>query len=148
MVEHYKKWQSLCRRRNEMDNFDKDQIKKAIDKFQKEHPQMVWHDVTQIKDEKYIDTISSQIEIIARKLQEDTDMYIVCEMAKMYLEGARPVYPVKPTGEWIETKHRLNLLIGVLYSNQLISESDLKYIEDSIKKLMKCDEKMERSEEE
>ena len=42
-----------------------------------------------------------------------------------------------PTDEWIETKHRLNLLIGVLYSNQLISESDLESIEDSIKKLMK-----------
>ncbi len=40
-------------------------------------------------------------------------------------------------GEWIETKHRVNLLIGVLYSNQVISKSDLEYIEDSIKKLMK-----------
>lgn len=84
-----------------MDNFDKDQINKAINKFQEEHPQMVWHDVTRIKDVEYIDTISSQIEIIARKLQEDTDMYIVCEMAKKYLEGARPVYPVKQEGEWI-----------------------------------------------
>lgn len=33
--------------------------------------------------------------------------------------------------------HKLNLLIGVLYSNQLISESDINYIEDSIKKLIK-----------
>ena len=40
-------------------------------------------------------------------------------------------------GEWEEVKHRLNLLIGVLYSNYLISESELEYIEDSIKKLMK-----------
>ena len=40
-------------------------------------------------------------------------------------------------GEWIETKHRVNLLIGVLYSNQVISKNDLEYIEDSIKKLMK-----------
>lgn len=30
---------------------------------------------------------------------------------------------------------RLNLLIGVLYSNQCISNSDIEYIEDSIKKL-------------
>ena len=42
----------------------------------------------------------------------------------------------RPQDEMIETKHRLNLLIGVLYSNQLISKSDLEYIEDSIKKLM------------
>ena len=46
-------------------------------------------------------------------------------------------YEERPQDEWEETKHRLNLLIGVLYSNQLISESDLKYIEDSINKLMK-----------
>lgn len=30
---------------------------------------------------------------------------------------------------------RLNLLIGVLYSNQCISNYDIEYIEDSIKKL-------------
>ena len=84
-----------------MNNFDKDQINKAINKFQEKHPQMVWHDVTKIKDVEYIDTISSQIEIIARKFQEDTDMYIICEMAKKYLEGARPVYPVRPQGEWV-----------------------------------------------
>lgn len=39
--------------------------------------------------------------------------------------------------EATEINHRLNLLIGVLYSNRLISDNDLKYIEDSIKKLMK-----------
>ncbi len=43
----------------------------------------------------------------------------------------------RPQGELTEINHRLNLLIGVLYSNQCISEMDLKYIEDSIKKLMK-----------
>ena len=30
---------------------------------------------------------------------------------------------------------RLNLLIGVLYSNQCISNNDIKYIEESVKKL-------------
>lgn len=43
----------------------------------------------------------------------------------------------KPQSEWLEINHRLNLLIGVLYSNQCISNNDIKYIEDSIKKLMK-----------
>jgi len=62
---------------------------------------MVWHDVTKIKDEESIDIIRSQIDIIARKIQEDTEMYIVCEMAKKYLEGARPVYyKERPTGKW------------------------------------------------
>ena len=54
-----------------------------------------------------------------------------------------PTVEARPQGEWIEIKHRLNLLIGVLYSNQLISESDLDYIEDSIKKLMKGDKAMQ-----
>ena len=43
----------------------------------------------------------------------------------------------RPQGELTETKHRLNLLIGVLYSNQVISENDIEYIEDSIKELIK-----------
>ena len=45
--------------------------------------------------------------------------------------------PERPQGDMTETKHRLNLLIGVLFSNQVISENDIEYIEDSIKKLMK-----------
>ena len=41
----------------------------------------------------------------------------------------------------IETlDHRLRLLIGVLYSNNLISKNDIEYIEDSIKKYMKEEE--------
>ena len=41
----------------------------------------------------------------------------------------------------IETlDHRLRLLIGVLYSNNLVSKNDLEYIEDSIKKFMKEEE--------
>jgi DNA-directed RNA polymerase subunit RPC12/RpoP len=46
-------------------------------------------------------------------------------------------YEERLPDEWIRTKHRLNLLIGVLFSNQLISENYIEYIEDSIKKLMK-----------
>jgi hypothetical protein len=44
---------------------------------------------------------------------------------------------LRPQGEWVEIDHRLNLLICVLYNNQCISENDIKYIEDSIKELMK-----------
>lgn len=46
-------------------------------------------------------------------------------------------YEERSQGEWTETKHRLNLLIGVLYTNKVISENDIEYIEDSIKKLIK-----------
>lgn len=54
---------------------------------------------------------------------------------------------LRPQDEMIETKYRLNLLIGVLYSNQLISENDLEYIEDSVKELMKGGAKMKGAEE-
>lgn len=63
---------------------------------------------------------------------------VCCNVCRKALETILPVeLTERPQGEWIENKHRLNLLIGVLYSNQLISESDLEYIEDSINKLMK-----------
>ena len=45
----------------------------------------------------------------------------------------------RPQDNLTETKHRLNLLIDVLFSNQVISENDIEYIEDSIKKLMEGD---------
>ena len=48
----------------------------------------------------------------------------------------------EPIDELIETKHRLNLLIGVLHSNQVIWQADIEYIEDSIKKLMKGEKAM------
>ena len=53
------------------------------------------------------------------------------------LELAIKALEERSTNEWIEVKHRLNLLIGVLYSNQLISKSDLDYMDDNIKKLIK-----------
>lgn len=28
----------------------------------------------------------------------------LCEMAKMYMQGVRPVYPVKQEGKWIKVK--------------------------------------------
>ncbi len=64
-------------------------------------------------------------------LKDDNAQTLLVNNSQELVKGKRP------QDELTEINHRLNLLIGVLYSNQLISESDLKYIEDSIKKLMK-----------
>lgn len=69
------------------------------------------------------------------------EAYTKDDMTNEYLKGYNDCKDIiQPKGEWIEIKHRLNLLLGVLYTNQLISDSDLDYIEDSIKKLMKGEE--------
>lgn len=87
-----------------------------------------------------------QIPIRVDKVQEIIDNAPTVETSKVeykaYNEGFKDgveqgIKLSETPGEWIETKHRVNLLIGVLYSNQVISKSDLEYIEDSIKKLMK-----------
>lgn len=65
-----------------------------------------------------------------------------CEVCGANMTGSTDkALEERPQDEMIETKHRLNLLIGVLYSNQLISENDIEYIEDSIKELMKGEAK-------
>ena len=90
-------------------------------------------------------------EALLKEVRENKELF---ETERVYLEGlllnAPTVEPFerigviceencgyRPQGELTETKHRLNLLIGVLYSNQVISENDIEYIEDSIKELMK-----------
>lgn len=44
-----------------------------------------------------LDAIDSALDVFIRKVTEDTDMYIICEIAKMYVESQRPA-------EWIMNK--------------------------------------------
>ena len=80
-----------------------EEARKAIEKYQKEHPlhfgMMI--DVTAISSEEGVDIVSQQIEKIKKKVDEDTDLWCICEMAKMYIRGVKPVYPVKQKGKWI-----------------------------------------------
>ena len=82
--------------------FTNGEIRKAIEKYQKEHPlhfgQMI--DVTAIDSKEGADIISQAIEQVAKRVDEDTELWCICEMAKMYMQGVRPVYPVRPQGEW------------------------------------------------
>lgn len=47
------------------------------------------------KEASACDTLKDMIDTIARKVTEQTDMYYICEIAKLYIESQRPA-------EWIE----------------------------------------------
>ena len=78
------------------------EIRGAIEKYQKEHPphfgQMI--DVTAIDSKEGADIISQAIEQVAKKVDEDIELWCICEMAKKYMQGVKPVYPVRLQGEW------------------------------------------------
>lgn len=46
------------------------------------------------KEASACDTLKDMIDTIARKVTEQTDMYYICEIAKLYIESQRPA-------EWI-----------------------------------------------
>lgn len=81
-----------------------EEARKAIEKYQKEHPlhfgTMI--DVTAISSKEGADIISQTIEKISKKIDQDTDIWCICEMAKMYMQGVKPVYPARPQGEFAE----------------------------------------------
>ena len=81
-----------------------EEARKAIEKYQKEHPlhfgAMI--DVTAVSSKEGADIISQTIEKISKKIDEDTDLWCICEMAKMYMQGVKPVYPIRLQGKWID----------------------------------------------
>ena len=58
-------------------------------------------DVTAISSKAGAEIISRTVEEISKKIEEDTDLWCICEMAKMYMRGVKPVYPVRQKGKWI-----------------------------------------------
>ena len=80
-----------------------EEARKAIEKYQEKHPLPfgTMLDVTAICDKEGADIISQTIDRISKKMEEDTELWCICEMAKMYMQGVRPVYPVRPQGEWL-----------------------------------------------
>ena len=79
-----------------------EEARKAIEKYQKEHPLQfgTMIDVTAMSSKEGADIISQTIERVSKKIEEDTELWCICEMAKMYMQGVKPVYPVRPKGEW------------------------------------------------
>ena len=79
-----------------------EEARKAIEKYQKEHPLHygAMLDVTAISSKAGAEIISQTVEKISKKVEEDTDFWCICEMAKMYMQGVKPVYPARQQGEW------------------------------------------------
>lgn len=84
-----------------------EEARKAIEKYQKEHPLRfgTMLDVTAISSKEGADIISQTIEKVSKKVNEDTDLWCICEMAKMYMQGVKPVYLVRPQGKWIKNEY-------------------------------------------
>lgn len=85
-----------------------EEARKAIEKYQAKHPLPfgTMMDVTAISSKEGADIISETVEKISKKLEEDTELWCICEMAKMYMQGVKPVYPVRPQDKWIPIKYR------------------------------------------
>lgn len=88
-----------------------EEYKRSIEKYQEKHPLPfgTMMDVTAICDKEGADIISQTIERISKQMEKDTDLWCICEMAKMYMQGVRPVYPVRPTGKWEEIESSSDL---------------------------------------
>lgn len=87
------------------DNIDKNEIRKAIDRLQAEHPCGIAYDPTAFVNMEAVNTIKEFVDKIARRMMEDTEINIICEFAKLYLEGVRPMVMRKQ--EWIPCSERL-----------------------------------------
>lgn len=86
------------------DNIDKNEIRKAIDRLQAEHPCGIAYDPTAFVNMEAVNTIKEFVDKIARRMMEDTEINIICEFAKLYLEGVRPMVMRKQ--EWIPCSER------------------------------------------
>ena len=87
------------------DSIDKNEIRRAIDRLQAEHPCGIAYDPTAFVNMEAVNTIKECVDKIARRMMEDTEINIICEFAKLYLEGAKPTIIEKPHGEWIFHKY-------------------------------------------
>lgn len=83
------------------DNIDKDGIRRAIDRLQEEHPAHFTFDITLFDNGTDFTGIQRAIDMVAKKCQDDADINIICEMAKLYLDGVKPTV-ARPRGTWTE----------------------------------------------
>lgn len=76
-------------------HFTRKEITEAIDRYQEKHPLPYSIDVTTLPTKDDADIISATIERIVAQVNKDTEMYIICEMAKAYMAGIVPRYERK-----------------------------------------------------
>ena len=92
------------------DPIDREQIRKAIDRIQAEHPCHFTFDVTLFDRDTDFSAINRAIDIVAKKCQDDAEINIICEFAKLYLEGVRPTVEPKQ-GEWKPHEYDRNWVV-------------------------------------
>lgn len=92
------------------DNIDKNDIRRAIDRLQAEHPCGIAYDPAAFVNMEAVNLIKEGVDRIAKRMAEDTEINIICEFAKLYLDGVRPVVERKFSkwkvnlNEWIKVK--------------------------------------------
>ena len=81
-----------------------EQIKRAIEKLQQDHPIPLYLDITRFNEyNEHIDeSIHNIINDVERKVADDANIGIICEMARLYMMGITPVYENRSKGEWIK----------------------------------------------
>ena len=81
------------------DNIDKDEIRRAIDRLQVEHPCHFAFDATKFDSTDNVDVVKRAIDNVMKSIRDDADIHIICEMAKLYLDGVKPTIE-RPHGKW------------------------------------------------
>lgn len=106
-----------------MSVFNEDQIRRAIDNFQKSHPPFAFFDnidVSHIKDEESLNIIKDKVDVLCKKAEKDHEMYVIMEMAKAYLNGAKPVYNAEREEYWWEIVEPNRSLIEINRVNSIV----------------------------
>ena len=99
-----------------MIDINKDEIRKAIDRLQDEHPCHFAYNPTTFESMENVNSLSHAIDMVAKRMGEDSEINIICEFAKLYLDGVKPtVY--RPHGEWIVQRNKQGLHIYSVCSN-------------------------------
>ena len=73
-----------------IDKIDENEIRKAIDRLQLEHPVHFAFDATRIVEPSLAKTVQDDIDRVAKMMAKDATIHIICEMAKLYLDGVKP----------------------------------------------------------
>ena len=115
-----------------MSIFNEEQIRQAIDGFQKAHPVAFAFDIHHIRDDESLDIIKRTIDDLCEKAERDSEMHISMEMAKQYMNGVRPsydAYSLKPVKMIMDERHTQRIINGVLdertqtiYANSITME--------------------------
>lgn len=94
-----------------------EELIKAIEKYQKIHPLHFGTliDLTTISSKDGVDILGQTIDTISKKINEDTDLWCICEMAKLYLQGVTPVY--------VEPK-RHNQCVYCIHSDKKVNDCE------------------------